>query len=170
MHVLSMSRMACLGLFAAAAGFSASPPTDLWLPPVGRTRIFPATRSRPNKYVPPLVAVRMASQGENLPEEETATPDTDEAGATGVVSAKGSSANAANEAPKGGGFSLMLLPTLLVKLSIVMGIKIATDVVVFPLLWLYRLVRLAKRKVFGKRNFISEKVNGTTGQLSDETS
>ena len=46
------------------------------------------------------------------------------------------------------GFSLILLPTLLFKFTIVMLIKFATDIVVFPLLWSYRLIRLCKRKMF----------------------
>jgi len=55
------------------------------------------------------------------------------------------------------GFSLILIPTLLFKFTIVLLVKFATDIVVFPLLWLYRLARLVKRrfirglkKVFGK--------------------
>ena len=43
---------------------------------------------------------------------------------------------------------LLLLPTLLFKFTIVMLIKFATDIVVFPLLWSYRLIRLCKRKLF----------------------
>lgn len=45
------------------------------------------------------------------------------------------------------GFSMILLPTLLFKFTIVMCVKFATDIVVFPLLWLYRLARMCKRKV-----------------------
>jgi hypothetical protein len=45
------------------------------------------------------------------------------------------------------GFALTLIPTLLFKLTIVLLVKFATDVVVFPLLFLYRLARLGKRKI-----------------------
>lgn len=45
------------------------------------------------------------------------------------------------------GFALTLIPTLLFKLTIVLLVKFATDIVVFPLLFLYRLARLGKRKI-----------------------
>jgi len=67
------------------------------------------------------------------------------------------------------GFSLILLPTLLFKFTMVMLIKFATDIVVFPLLWSYRLIRLCKRKLFrglsrvfgrGGEGSLDVKVNG----------
>mmetsp|Transcript_33047 Transcript_33047/g.70439 ORF Transcript_33047/g.70439 Transcript_33047/m.70439 type:complete len:196 (-) Transcript_33047:238-825(-) len=59
------------------------------------------------------------------------------------------------------GFSLVLLPTLLFKFLVVMCVKFATDVVVFPALWLYRLARLGKRKVVGL--FVKSDENGGGG-------
>ncbi len=47
----------------------------------------------------------------------------------------------------GGGFSPALAPTLLFKFIIVLLVKFATDVVVYPSLFIYRLARLGKRKV-----------------------
>ena len=67
------------------------------------------------------------------------------------------------------GFSLILLPTLLFKFTIVMLVKFSTDIVVFPLLWSYRLIRLCKRKLFrflsrvfgrGGNGSMDVKVNG----------
>ena len=64
---------------------------------------------------------------------------------------------------------LILLPTLLFKFTIVMLVKFATDIVVFPLLWSYRLIRLCKRKMFrglgrvfgrGDEGSMDVKVNG----------
>merc|ERR1719401_215722 len=174
--------MGGLGLVAAAAGFSASPPasgvptTRTRRPPLGRTVAFPITRGQAyrNKCFLSLVATRMTSQGESPPDEETTMPDTDEASAaspTASVSTTKTRADAVDEAPKGAGISLILLPTLLFKFAVVMGIKFATDAVVYPLLWLYRLARLAKRKlvsgwngVFGRRDLMNVKVNGAAGE------
>ncbi|KAL7547135.1 hypothetical protein ACHAWF_010448, partial [Thalassiosira exigua] len=75
------------------------------------------------------------------------------------------------------GFSLILLPTLLLKFAVVLCVKFATDVVVFPLLWAYRLARLGKRKavrgakrLFGIKNGggggVGGKVNGDAGEAS----
>lgn len=44
---------------------------------------------------------------------------------------------------------MTLIPTLLFKFTIVLCIKFATDVIVFPTLFLYRLARLGKRKIVG---------------------
>jgi len=64
---------------------------------------------------------------------------------------------------------LILLPTLLFKFTIVMLVKFATDIVVFPLLWSYRLIRMCKRKLFrglsrvfgrGDKGSMDVKVNG----------
>ncbi len=67
------------------------------------------------------------------------------------------------------GFTLLLLPVLLFKFAVVLCVKFATDAVVFPLLWTYRLARMGKRKVvggarslFGKKEYVNgdTKVNG----------
>jgi len=64
---------------------------------------------------------------------------------------------------------LILLPTLLFKFTIVMLVKFATDIVVFPFLWSYRLIRMCKRKLFrglsrvfgrGDKGSMDVKVNG----------
>jgi hypothetical protein len=81
---------------------------------------------------------------------------------------------AANES-KRYGFSVMLVPTLLFKFTIVLCIKFATDVVVFPSLFLYRLARLGKRKIVrGFNNLFRRgggdfnvKVNGDSSSADD---
>ena len=74
-----------------------------------------------------------------------------------------------SKSPSKTGFSLILLPTLLLKFTIVLIVKFATDVVVYPLLYLWRWGRMGKKKVvkgikrlFGKEDVINggEKVNG----------
>ena len=52
-----------------------------------------------------------------------------------------------DDGSKSQGFSIVLLPTLLFKFTIVLLIKVATDAVAYPALWLYRLARLTKRKI-----------------------
>jgi len=55
--------------------------------------------------------------------------------------------------------SLILVPTLIAKFAIVILVKIMTDLVVFPLLALFRLLKLCKDKVFSLF-----KKNGPGGQ------
>jgi hypothetical protein len=45
------------------------------------------------------------------------------------------------------GFSLILFPILLFKFTIVLLVKFASDIVVFPMLYLYRVIKLGKRKI-----------------------
>jgi len=45
--------------------------------------------------------------------------------------------------------ALILGPPLIAKFGIVLVVKLLTDLVVFPLLFLYRICRLAKNKVIG---------------------
>jgi cytoskeletal protein RodZ len=52
-----------------------------------------------------------------------------------------------SKSPSKTGFSLILLPTLLLKFTIVLIVKFATDVVVYPLLYLYRWGRMGKKKI-----------------------
>ena len=66
-------------------------------------------------------------------------------------------------------FSLLLIPTLLFKFTIVLCIKFATDIVAYPMLWTYRLVRLGKRKIvrgintlFGRGGEEKMKINGSS--------
>lgn len=66
-------------------------------------------------------------------------------------------------------FSLLLIPTLLFKFTIVLCIKFATDIVAYPMLWTYRLARLGKRKIvrgintlFGRGGEEKKKINGSS--------
>ena len=66
-------------------------------------------------------------------------------------------------------FSLLLIPTLLFKFTIVLCIKFATDIVAYPMLWTYRLVRLGKRKIVRGINTLfrrggeeKKKINGSS--------
>lgn len=52
-----------------------------------------------------------------------------------------------SKSPSKTGFSLILLPTLLLKFTIVLIVKFATDVVVYPLLYLYRWGRVGKQRI-----------------------
>lgn len=52
--------------------------------------------------------------------------------------------------------ALIMAPPLLAKLFIVLTVKFVTDVIVFPLLWLYRLVRKLKVKLLGASGKISK--------------
>jgi len=59
--------------------------------------------------------------------------------------------------------ALFLGPPLFAKFVIVLIVKFMTDLVVFPLLFLYRMARLGKNKILammGKGGDIKEKVNG----------
>eukprot|EP00984_Skeletonema_dohrnii_P034193 scaffold33495_cov105-Skeletonema_dohrnii-CCMP3373.AAC.2 len=74
-------------------------------------------------------------------------------------------ANTKNSSPSNTGFSLLLLPTLLIKFTIVLIVKFATDVVVYPTLYLWRWARLGRKKIgrglarlLGRE--VEEKVNG----------
>jgi hypothetical protein len=63
--------------------------------------------------------------------------------------------------------TIILAVPLFCKFVVILMIKFVTDLIVFPLLWTYRLVRMAKRKVFGKKKKVddgfNEKINGDTG-------
>ena len=72
-----------------------------------------------------------------------------------------------SKSPSKTGFSLILLPTLLLKFTIVLIVKFATDVVVYPLLYLYRWGRMGKkrivrgiRRMFGKGSGEEGEING----------
>lgn len=101
---------------------------------------------------------------------EVASASTDET----AVTAKDDASTSAND-EKGKGFRWILLPTLLFKFTIVLCVKFATDVVVYPLLWLYRLARRGKRKVvggirslFGSENgSVDVKVNGDSSSSAE---
>lgn len=85
--------------------------------------------------------------------------------AAASISAKEANPATPMDESKSTGFSLILLPILLFKFTIVLLVKFATDIVVYPTLFLYRIARLGKRKVltslFGKKDGrLNVKVNG----------
>ncbi|KAL9179184.1 hypothetical protein ACHAXT_008474 [Thalassiosira profunda] len=102
---------------------------------------------------------------------EVASASTDET----AVTAKDDASTSASDDSKGKGFRWILLPTLLAKFTIVLCVKFATDVVVYPLLWLYRLARRGKRKVVsgvrglfgGKDGRVDVKVNGDSSSSAE---
>ena len=88
--------------------------------------------------------------------------DDDDGDATATASVGGGGGGGGggkDETEKRYGFSMTLIPTLLFKFTIVLCIKFATDVIVFPTLFLYRLARLGKRKIVRGFN-IDVRVNG----------
>ena len=56
------------------------------------------------------------------------------------------------------GFSLILLPILLFKFTIVLLVKFASDIVVFPMLYFYRMIKLGKRKILS--GLLKKKTDG----------
>jgi len=170
---------AILGLAGWATGFSA-PKSNYQLGAERTTRqqsgLFPipqrkAACSYNNK-------LQMTSD-ESLEEATTSNDATTEAVSTNGSAVNGSavSTNGSTESSdstavsesKSEGFRWILLPTLLFKFTIVLAVKFATDAIVFPLLWSYRLARLGKRKIVrgvhklfggGKDDISTMKVNG----------
>ena len=117
------------------------------------------------------------SEEEKTAEEEVVASSeaTPTVGTNGDASAVEDTSTAATTDNDSKGFSLILLPTLLFKFTIVLLVKFATDIVVFPLLWLYRLARLGKRKLlrgisklFGKGDKLDVKVNGDSSSATAE--
>jgi hypothetical protein len=112
--------------------------------------------------------------------------DDDDGDATATATASvggggGGGGGGKDETEKRYGFSMTLIPTLLFKFTIVLCIKFATDVIVFPTLFLYRLARLGKRKIvggfdnlFGRRRGaggdIDVRVNGDGSSSADDDS
>ena len=61
--------------------------------------------------------------------------------------------------------TVLLTVPLFCKFVIVLMIKFVTDLIVFPLLWLYKLAGVVKRRIlrlFGKGGLSEEKVNGSS--------
>lgn len=59
--------------------------------------------------------------------------------------------------------ALVLAPPLIAKFGIVLLVKVATDLVVFPLLYSYRFCKIVKNKLVGEQQqeqINGEKVNG----------
>ena len=167
-----LSTIAFVGLLvAAASAFTAtklsstaisrcpSESTSL-LPSIHNNKIYRGCRFAP------IIATRMTSKDGGLPEEEkllegeaAAEKDATTSGTSGNVAAADKK-SASSDDNKDKGFSLFLLPTLLFKFTIVMIVKFATDIIVFPLLWLYRLARLGKRKVVRGMNKLLGREDG----------
>eukprot|EP00581_Thalassiosira_minuscula_P013499 CAMPEP_0183719584 /NCGR_PEP_ID=MMETSP0737-20130205/12451_1 /TAXON_ID=385413 /ORGANISM="Thalassiosira miniscula, Strain CCMP1093" /LENGTH=229 /DNA_ID=CAMNT_0025949305 /DNA_START=1 /DNA_END=690 /DNA_ORIENTATION=- len=174
----SLSIFALLGLFtvAAVSGFSAprvSNSNSISTATTARrqSRLFPFSQRTTSSTCQPssIVTTRMTSDDNSKRSEEAteskstgeasaaplgtngdaATVDITTTAAAAAASTTSTSTSNESKGSGGGGFSLILLPTLLFKFTIVMCVKFATDIVVFPLLWLYRLARLGKRKVVG---------------------
>jgi len=77
--------------------------------------------------------------------------------------------NKSSRNDESGGFflTLLLAPPLIAKFCIVLLVKFATDAVVYPILWLWRLASRAKRKVLGifgagekRKNDEAKPING----------
>ena len=58
--------------------------------------------------------------------------------------------------------ALIMGPPLLAKFGIVILVKIMTDMVVFPLLFLYRIIKKAKNKIVGLFTMKGDGVNGNS--------
>lgn len=56
--------------------------------------------------------------------------------------------------------ALVLAPPLIAKFGIVILVKVATDLVVFPLLYSYRFCKIVKNKLIGEQQ--QEQINGET--------
>eukprot|EP00571_Detonula_confervacea_P013612 CAMPEP_0172310810 /NCGR_PEP_ID=MMETSP1058-20130122/12704_1 /TAXON_ID=83371 /ORGANISM="Detonula confervacea, Strain CCMP 353" /LENGTH=213 /DNA_ID=CAMNT_0013023753 /DNA_START=98 /DNA_END=739 /DNA_ORIENTATION=- len=83
--------------------------------------------------------------------------------AMAIVSTKDTDTTTTDESDdsKKSAYSLILLPTMLFKFAIVMLVKFATDIVVFPLLFSYRMARLGKRKFMrGLKKLFGQKDEG----------
>ncbi len=165
--------------------------------PTTRAHFFPKkiasfssskTRSNAHKFPPLIVATQMIKSEDRITEETKnlggggdATDAADSSGIRGddaaaaVVSKKtttipnnGSKASSGNS----DGFSMILLPILLFKFTIVLLLKFATDIVVYPILYFYRMVKLGKRKILAalspgkKERSLNVKVNGDSSTSS----
>lgn len=77
-------------------------------------------------------------------------------------------ANTTKKKERSGFVTAMVMgPPLIFKFGIVLVVKVLTDLVVFPLLWLYRVCRLIKNKVMGLLPAsVSSSINGNG--LSDK--
>lgn len=168
---------ALLGIFTYTSGFSATkstttrqqhfPQNQNALAPTSHTQTQTTSCQKYNDHN--LITTKMTkddslSEGEKTEKAPTdSTSEVAEAiGANGdatAISMKDTDTTAKGDKSKG--FSLILLPTLLFKFLIVMLVKFATDIVVFPLLYAYRMCRKGKRKVMrGLKNLLGQKDDG----------
>ncbi len=94
----------------------------------------------------------------------TEEKDDDSTTASEVAEATNAQTKSSKKERNGFITALILGPPLIFKFGIVLVVKFLTDLVVFPLLYLYRLCRLAKNKVVGlfvkSDDMKGDKVNG----------
>jgi hypothetical protein len=64
--------------------------------------------------------------------------------------------------------ALLLLPTLLLKFTVVLVVKFATDVVVYPMLYMYRWARMGKRAVLRGLSRLFGKDGGEKGGVDSK--
>ncbi len=94
------------------------------------------------------------------------TEEKDDDATTASEVAETTDAKTKNTEKERNGFitALVLGPPLIFKFGIVLVVKFLTDLVVFPLLFLYRMCRLAKNKVVGlfvkSDDMKGDKING----------
>lgn len=102
------------------------------------------------------------SPEEEAEEQEAATSD--EAVTESIAQKK--STNLENESSSTLWRTVLLAVPLFCKFVIVLGIKFLTDLVVLPLLLLYRLARLTKRRILGAFAKLGKKGDGINGSDS----
>ena len=148
------------------------------------------TRSNNHKFQPRIVATHMTKSEDEITEETKNMGNKSDASDAAVVSsgingddtAAAVASKTTTTIPNNGstkasstsstGFSLILLPILLFKFTIVLLVKFATDIVVYPILYFYRMVKLGKRKISavllpGKKDgSLNVKVNGDSSTSS----
>ena len=95
----------------------------------------------------------------------------DDASAAAVKTSETTPDNDSTASSSYSGFSLILLPILLFKFTIVLLVKFASDIVVYPMLYFYRMVKLGKRKISavlsGKKDgSLNVRVNGDSSASS----
>ena len=61
-----------------------------------------------------------------------------------------------NSSSNGKMTALIMAPPLLVKFVILLVVKFVTDLIVFPLLWTYRLAKRVKKVVFGRKASVED--------------
>ncbi|KAL7524999.1 hypothetical protein ACHAXR_000812 [Thalassiosira sp. AJA248-18] len=185
-RVISIVSVALLGFTTIASGFSAPKSTNTASARqhVSRPALFPVPHNRATCPSESIIATQMTKSEEEKTEE--ATTSSEAAADATEISAKESAvdttttaAAAKDDSKNRSAFSLILLPTLLFKFTIVLCVKFATDIVVFPLLWMYRLARMGKRKLmrgikklFGKKDNdggVEVRVNGSVNGDASST-
>mmetsp|Transcript_15911 Transcript_15911/g.20200 ORF Transcript_15911/g.20200 Transcript_15911/m.20200 type:complete len:178 (-) Transcript_15911:299-832(-) len=130
-----------------------------------QSRLFRTVPASPLLFSSPMMKRRKIQ-----PLHKMASSDEEEEVKTEVVGGKSQN----KEKVTGGTFNsnnngfltaLFLAPPLIAKFGIVILVKIVTDLVVFPLLFLYRLCQTIKSKVVGlvkSDDFKGDKINGAT--------